>query len=375
MKKIFYAVLFVILASNVCWADISTIVSSTGSVKSQFASGLGIGFYKTGSSEVGVMAWHPDFKFGYFGVGADINITLGDKKPAEIENFVVRYVEYDTGRMGIKYGVLANMTLAYGMLMNNYSTSIKGGSILNSSQTGVRAYFKNDRFGVEALGTKSNVYGARISEKILPMLVIGQSIAGDQVQSGYSLDAGIPLNDWSGFYSEWAHLNNHGSGFSAGFGAGQNFGIFSWNFKAERRLLDSNFVPGYFNEQHDIDPINMASVEASGVKKDGYLAGLSGKFLDLASAAITYENYNGGNPSLIGEVTAKYTDFFFYGNYSQPNFQDFRSLDFTQGAVIFSKLGYKVNPLTMLIANYKKAYDPALGRVIESNWYEVQLNF
>jgi hypothetical protein len=57
--------------------------------------GLSIGYIKVGSEEVGNLAWHPDLRVGPFGMGADINVALGQNKPSGYEHVVLRYAEYD----------------------------------------------------------------------------------------------------------------------------------------------------------------------------------------------------------------------------------------------------------------------------------------
>ncbi|MFA6431666.1 MAG: hypothetical protein WCV91_04735, partial [Candidatus Margulisiibacteriota bacterium] len=62
------------------------------------------------------------------------------------------------------------------------------------------------------------------------------------------------------------------------------------------------------------------------------------------------------------------------GYYKQPNFVDFRSLDITQGAEMGADITYKVNELTSLITHYKKAYNPATGKVEATQYYEIGIN-
>jgi hypothetical protein len=94
------------------------------------------------------------------------------------------------------------------------------------------------------------------------------------------------------------------------------------------------------------------------------------------SAIAVLESYNGSNAALNATAQAQLTEeYFVQAAFSQPNFVDARSLNLEQGAIITGKVGYKVNPYTMMIVNYRKAYDPTLGKVVETQWYDVSLAF
>jgi hypothetical protein len=360
---------------------------------SKLANAIGIGFIKSGTAEVGVLSWRPDFKLGIFGLGLNVNVPLGDNKPTDFESVVVRNAEFDTGTFGAKYGILSAITLGHGLLMSNYSTTNTGVSgILSSQQTGLKAYYKGDAYGTEVLGTWSKVYALRVTEKVWPPLTLGQTYVtdvdgvnftktdGTQVTypsvSGYSLDAGIPVFPGADLYAEYAHLNGHGSGYTAGFELSYRDFLSNIAFRAERRFLESNFVPEYFNAQYETDPIDIASYEANNQNKDGYRAELNAGVFDMASLKAVYENYNGSNSTLGAEASAQITDnYFLAAGFWQPNFQSFRNLSVEEGAILTGKVGYRINPFTLIIVNYKKAYDPVAGLVVESTFYEARVTF
>ena len=147
--------------------------------------GISVGYLKVGTKEVGNIAWHPDFKFGPWGLGADVNFALGEDKPADYENLVLRYVEYDDRQKGIRYGVIDNLTWGHGLLMSGYSTRMYSTSVIpNNEQMAVTGYVTFDRYAVRGLTTRTGVNGLRVEEQINPMLTLGQTVIADTKMMG-----------------------------------------------------------------------------------------------------------------------------------------------------------------------------------------------
>ncbi|MEA3492910.1 MAG: hypothetical protein U9R38_00820 [Candidatus Margulisiibacteriota bacterium] len=374
--------------------DSSLSVTTTGGTDTDTATklvsnigGLSLGYLKVGTDEVANLAWHPDFKLGPWGLGFDVNITLSEVRPPEYENFVMRYVEYDDGKKGLRYGTIQNLTWGHGLLMKDYSTVATGPILLNNEQLAFKGYVDMDQYVVRGLKTGSGIYGARVEERVHPMLTLGQTYLNDsdgvtlagtteiQKVSAYGVDATVPL-PW-GFegYAEYAHLVDHGSGFSSGIGWDQDFFIAQANFLAEYRFLDSNFVPGYFDSDYEVNPVSLSSAEVSGNVKNGYLAQAGLKVMDMAYLKLVYENYNESDAGVEGELFAKLPqDIEVTGYYKQPSFTDFRSLSLEEGAIIGGSAAYPVNPFTKVVVHYKKVYNPSTQQIEESQYYELRLS-
>ena len=395
MKRIAVVIGLLLIAGQAYAADFTgmgTFKPDSSVFSGTFGNGASFGYLKSGTAETAVARYTPDFKLGDLGIGLDINVPIGGAdKPTNIDTVVLRYAEYKTPAWGLRYGVLTNVTLGYGLIMNNYTSTVRGSLMQTNLQTGLRGYFNSGMYGLEYLGTWSNLYAVRLTEKLDGGLMFGQTYITDSngvnftrtdgtqvtypAQAAVGIDAGYPL--WSGtVFAEAGHQVNHGSGLSAGYNLDQNLGIGTVNFKAEYRYIDKNFIPGYFNEDYETNPIDFASYEAANTSKNGYRVQLGANVLGQGSALAVLEGYQGSNTSLRAEAIAQLSkDYSAWVQYYQPNFVDARSLDLSQGAVITGKLGYKVNPYTMVIINYKKAYDPVQGKVVETQWYELSLNF
>jgi hypothetical protein len=374
---------------------VSTTVTSSSNGVSQLQSnigGLSIGFIKVGSAEIGTLAWHPDYKFGYFGLGADVNVALGDNKPANYQTAVLRYVEYDDSLRGLRYGFLDGVTVGHGLVMSNYSTRVGNQVIPVSEQMGFKGYVDMDKYVVRGMATHSNIYMARVEERVNPMLTLGQYYINDStgrkiLQSdgttrtypqvaAVGADATMPLPANFQAYAEAGQLINHGAGASAGLSWGYDLMVANAFFSAEYRLLDKAFVPGYFGIDYENNPVDLASAEATGSAKNGYLVKAGINALGLMTFNAAYESYLNSNNALTADLTAKLGDqISVRGYYKQPNFVDFRSISLEQGAILGADIAYKLNQNTSLITHYLKAYNPTSGQVESTQYYEVALSF
>lgn len=397
MKKIIVIFSAFVLMSGICFADMLGSVSSSGdltSMSTRFSNGVGFGYSNAGGIPSSVLRWNPDFNLGNIGIGLDLNFVVGDKKDSNIETVVIRHVEYNTPGWGIKYGILKNITFGQGLLISNYTTVSKGGIIESNKQTGVKAYYKKDIYGVEVLGTWSKLYAARVTEDLnyLIPFTLGQyyvtdtdgvnftktdgTIVSYPSMSGAAIDAQTSFLFGSSLYAEYARLIGRGGGFTAGLAASTDIGLGKASLRAERRIIDYNFVPGYFNEDYETNPINLTSYEASSQSKDGYRVLLNTTVLNKGYIQAILEGYNGSNSALKADAYADISpEYFAAASFYQPNFQDSRSLNIEQGAIITTRLGYKVNQFSNVIVNYKKTYDPDQGKVVETQWYEFKIAF
>ncbi|MDD4178823.1 MAG: hypothetical protein PHH14_02080 [Candidatus Margulisbacteria bacterium] len=374
---------------------ITTKVSSGTNVPTQLQSNIGgmsIGYVKVGTQDVFSLDWRPDFKIGPWGLGFDVNLGLGDNKPAGYENLVIRYAEYDDSKKGLRYGVLDNVTLGHGLIMSNYSTRLGNQVLLTNEQVGLKGYYDFERGVARVMGTKSNIYYARAEERINPVLTLGQYYVVDSTGRKVTLPGGttqqyspvsaigvdatyqLPAN-WQA-YAEAGQLMNYGNGVTAGLSWAYDAMVANLNFSAEYRMLDKGFVPSYFDVDYETNPVNLSSAEASGQAKNGYLAQLGVNALGLATLTAAYESYQGSNSTLTADLSAKLSDqVSLSGYYKQPNFVDYRSLTLEEGSILGADIAIKINPMTTLVTHYKKAWDPALGKVASTQYYEVVFSF
>ncbi|MFC1495913.1 hypothetical protein ACFL52_00675 [Candidatus Margulisiibacteriota bacterium] len=384
MKNILVIICILFLAS---WS-----FSAEAGMFDKVSNTVSAGYVKAGTVEVGSLSWRPDLKLGPLGLGLDVNVPLGNVRPADYESVVFRYAEYDDGQKGLRYGILDRITLGHGLLMKNYATRVALPGLSYNDQMGLKGYYNHNIFGFHAMNTWSHVYAIRLTQRVHPMLILGQSFVTDEdgvqvrqsdgtirsfaPQGGIAVDATVPFPFGFEGYAEAAQLNNHGKAASVGIDWSTQMLGFVAAFDTGYRFVGGNFVPGYFNEEYEINPTDISSVAAQGIRRDGYFADFKAKLPKVLNLDISYENYNGGNGA-IAALAESYLreDIEVSAYYQQPNFVDFNSLTLENGAVMGAKIGYYVNPFTKVITHYRKAYNPATGQVEETQFYEVALSF
>ena len=374
---------------------VTTTITSGANTPTQLQSNIGgisLGFIKAGTAEVATLGWHPDLRFGPWGLGADVNLGLGDNKPSNFEGAVMRYVKYDDSQKGLTYGVLNGVTVGHGLVMKNYSTRIGSQIMLTNEQMGFFGYVDLDKYVVRGMMTRSNIYLGRVEERVNPLLTLGQYYINDATGrtikqsdgttrtfpsvAAIGADATVPLPANFQAYAEASQLINHGGGASAGLSWAYDMLVAGASFSAEYRLLDKAFVPGYFSADYENNPVDLASAEATNSPKNGYLVQAGINALGLMTFNAVYESYLNSNSALTADLITKLGDqISVRGYYKQPNFVDFRSISVDQGVVLGADVAYKVNQNTSLITHYKKAYNSTTGQVESTQYYELALNF
>ena len=351
---------------------------------------ISLGYIKEGSTEVGALSWRPDFRAGPWALGININLPMGENRPTKYESIVFRYAEYDDSEKGLRYGIINNVTFGQGLLMKNYTTKVVGSIDPGNDQNGIKGFINAERAGIDFMATWSHVYALRVTERVKPWLILGQTYVTDadgirikepdgtqklfNPVSGIAIDASVPLPLSFVGYTEAAKLFYYGKGFTYGLKWGYDSQPFFFGFDAGYRFLENNFVPGYFNAEYESNPVNLVSYEATGQSKDGYAVEFIGKIANLLSINSLYESYRGSNTSINAAAATDLGPITLAAYMTQPNFVDFRSLTLEEGAIVGGTLGYKVNPFTLIMVHYKKAYDPVAGEVVESQYYEARVS-
>ena len=307
-----------------------------------------------------------NFRFGEINVEIGLNlVTPEDKRPPGLNLIEFRHAEYDNKTIGLRYGLLNNVTLGYGILMDTYD-SAPGITYFDGSKAGVKAYTKLYKpVCVYAVATNKKLFGLRFSYDVANMpginkpLVVGTTFVNDQGGvrsgnliinqnvSGYSFDSGVNLiRDLIDLYLEYGALSNNSSGFTAGlkYFLTENFAV-----KTEFRSYGNNFVPGLFSSTYEKAPINLSTYNAAALT--GFFAGFEARLLPLGIISAGYSIYQDKAPALKAAVAFK--EFMGYTgviNYEKLVFSGVPYI--LNGAIV-----YKINPLTSAIVNIEKIGD------------------
>ncbi|MCX5726497.1 MAG: hypothetical protein NT030_04885, partial [Candidatus Saganbacteria bacterium] len=285
------------------------------------------GYIDVGTKGTGIVSWTPEIAIGDFSAGADLNLLLGATKPYGAENFVLKKMEYSGGIFSFSYGVLDDITFGQGLLIKKFNSWSRGPLILSNMQTGLTGTFSTDTFGIQGFGAWNDLYGLELSEVLPFEITLGQSVVGDTngmvieklggggenkypSMVGYSVDVRVPAGYGFELYSEAAHLGNYGNGFSMGLLWGFQRILAAATFRIERRIIDHNFVPNYFDSDYEINPVDIDPYSATGKNKNGVLAEIRAQAPGIAFLDIIYEYYEGSDPVFTQEATIKLFNFF-----------------------------------------------------------------
>ena len=351
-----------------------------------FSNSLSVGVVRIGDIKTGAMFWRGNAHARNVYIGLDVNMLLSERKPKTLDSVVLRRLEYDTGTEGIIYGPISDLTLGHGMVLNSYSSLDREGVLLGNEGMGTEIYYLGEFFDFEAFGTWTHIYGVRFSEDFYGVQ-LGQTFVtdadGERIKcldgtekrfdgrSVMGIDLEAPLFGDFDFYSEIANIQGGGTGYLAGIQWAYNVVAVAISLRAEGRYLDPGFAPGYLGWGYEMNPIDMASLEASGLGKRGYFAGMRATVLGFFYLNFSYEGYEESNGAF-------YVDSWFrvYGRLllsvymKQPSFADYRWVGLEDGTMMGGSLRYDLSPSAFVAFLLKKGFNPKVGAVEESSLIE-----
>lgn len=275
----------------------------------------------------------PEFAFGDWGVGLDLNLRVATDGSVRTEDWdevydivrMFRYVRYAQKRSPLYFriGQLDQSRIGRGLLMYRYKNSIS----YDNRKVGVEFDMKFESWGFESVA--SNVLGAEIwggrlyinpfRETGIPFIQdveVGASIITDLNEDGRKLrksdfpaiyrnnyestgpitgvaaDVGLPILDNSfmdlSVYTEVGSILGYGAGANAGVetnlkGLGS---FFSLSAKFESRFNGDKFTPGYFGPFYELERVS--SINDS----------------TLSTKIQTLEDVRSPGPGLYGELVA-----------------------------------------------------------------------
>ena len=245
----------------------------------------------------------PDFSFGNFGFGLDLNLEFDATGSLRNENFntatdylsIIRYLRYGQKNdpVFIKLGAIDYYTLGHGSIMYLYNNRPS----LDNKKIGIGFDLNMDKWGFESIYSdfsQSGILGIRGHLKplkyalstdipILSNIEVGATYVSDMNENArvdsfdydavaknitkrygtkslteYGFDIGLPLYSSSIFnttlYFDYAKIQDFGAGKSAGIIMNLNAGSFvTLGARLERRWNEEHYIPSYFNWMYEIN--------------------------------------------------------------------------------------------------------------------------
>lgn len=381
----------------------------------------------------------PDVGFGNWGVGLDINLRFdseGNIRGRDLQlGKVIRYIRYGNKGDDIygRLGMLDAARLGNGFIVNNYRNTAS----YDLRKTGLEFDFSIDEGGMELVYSdlgRLSLLGVRAFTRpfmftsldktpLVKDIELGATYAGDYhtdanktVSAGnvtykngvptgkvdslidngslaiFGFDIGLPIISYpwikSRLYADYAKIVDFGSGAATGIRFDISpLGLLRLGLKYERRFLGDQFLPSYFDGMYE---------RYRFVKIDS--ATFTSKAQELADAKAMQANYGEVSISVLGTFTATGEYFSPVGVKNQGVFRmrlmpgqelpggilidaglDKRRVGkvfvLDENALLFARIGYKLNPFTMLTLLYEwtfKEVKDANGNTIR---YETQRRF
>lgn len=316
MKHLFWIVIILVVFNS----------STKATAKMTGQANVGIAAVSYDGKAVTLLTLRPTMGVGNWKMGLDVNIFIPSAyKPSNIPYLMFRYVEYDDGHSGLRYGVLDGITLGYGLIMKDYSTLVSGGTLFDPNQAGIRAYTDvYEPYGLQAIMTRSQVYAGRVSYQPDSLSLFGRpvffgvnyAVDKDGVktkaklisngQSAMSADMGWSvMGESATVFAEIAQLAHYGQGSMFGL-KGRLLGAV--DYQLDYRDLGKRFVPGYFSYQYEVQPIDLSGLSNDRLR--GYHGALDfalGSFVrfNVEYQNLVYASSKKENPSLKAELSTQ----------------------------------------------------------------------
>lgn len=354
----------------------------------------------------------PEFAFGKFGLGVDLNLRInkdGQIRKGDYVHFsdFLRIIRY--GRWGqkgdpfyIRVGALDYSRIGHGFILYNYRNSAS----YDLRRTGIELDADFDKYGFESVYsdvTASSLLGLRgyvrpvkftpaASVPIIGGFEVGATYATDLDKSSnmtlanptdfliadakkgnamavYGVDAGFPLLSLaavkSTLYGDYAKIKGYGNGAAVGLDFHfSGMGLLTIGAKYERRWSGDQFLPSYFDALYEHDRyimtdtfhfISKAAALQDSKKSQGYYGEI------LISILNTF-NILGGYQAPVGQKNAGIfhaelntpdviPQIVFGGGFDKRNIGPVFKLD--ENSIMYAELGYKPIPYMIVSMLYQ----------------------
>ncbi len=377
----------------------------------------------------------PEFSFGKFGVGLNIELLFDnaggfkfrkdgwDKGAGALR--MIRYLRWGVKNdpLYIRIGSLQTATLGHGFIMGYYSNEAN----YDQRKIGLVVDMDFNSFGFESVSSnlgRLEIIGGRLyyrplSNTDIPILKnfeVGGTYVTDvdpdnrtSTDDGIAelgFDIGLPVIKSAVFnttlYADYAKILDHGDGMAFGIKAGvpDVFGLLAVYAKLEKRFLNDEFLPNYYNTLYELErnelvsnyyyinssdlPLSLTKAEALDYAKktEGIFGELAGHILGKVKLLGNYQYLNGKKNSGILHLEARSIDLipnvsllYAYDKVGIETFKDTRTLDFR--SVATAEIGYKTYKFIYVALQYRWnfVYDEDKGEYKPQERFQPKISF
>ncbi len=423
MKRIFFLLLISLLVSSPLNAQYQSNLVPGVSNQGAFMGGLG--YSRIDGEDYLTLSLRPELAFGKFGIGFDIpfryNMDSGEIRDADWDESydyfrVIRYVRYGHKRDKFysRIGVLDASRIGHGFIMNFYNNEMIN---YDARKIGLELDIDAGSYGFESstsnLG-RAEIFGGRVYYRplynttipIIRNFAIGGSYVTDvdpdsrrdtdDAVSVYGADIELPIIKTSLFntiiYSDWAKIKDHGDGTAVGVELSLRglMSTFSITAQLERRFLNDEFLPNYFDAFYELDryvledsiPVRKIDKVKLAKKTNGTFGLLHGSILNTLEVLGTFERLDGQKNSgimhleaLVPNSVPKISMHAAYDRIGIDSFSDAFKLD--NQSIARAGIGYKIYPFLVFYMDYVWTYrfDTDRDKYVIQKRFEPQIAF
>ncbi len=387
MKK-FIAVSFVL--------SLCLVAQGIDTTQTPFNMGGGLGISSMNGTIWGSFELQPEFGFGPVGIGMKLDFRVSQRGKFRTEDWnsledwvgKIRYLRLGRKRSPFyaRVGVLNQLTLGYGFIMDNYTNNIDE----NTRIVGLE--FRSDlkKAGFDLIDSHlasptKRIIGFRpyirpikfiANVPILSNFDVGLEFIRDGRVDTINnhieflgIDAGLPILNTSfisfGPYYSLAHAISYGDGSGYGVRADINLimNILHISAKLERRKISGEFIPSYFNPLYEAKKEDYFQTLKQASSANGVFGELYGSAIGKIRLGGSYEYYPGVDSSGSIHLEADAPNFLRFGRRRVPVLVMYDKCMFTSNdiriddrSLLTFQISYEVLPHIYLTGVYKRRF-------------------
>ncbi len=278
----------------------------------------------------------PELNFNVVKLGLELSLLTNGQGTTLFE-LGFRYGEVNLPSFGLRYGVVDNYNLGYGLIANRYSTNqldsilLRIGSpqkmglnLLIPSPYKLKLVWDPNRGIVSELSENPiTTYGMRVFYRPLSKLELGVNAMADldatytKQQLIVGADAGYFITKDIIAYASFAQrIIHNGVNLSEDPNVASENGIIAGiqakflgfiNAEIQLRSVSDNFTLGYFDAFYEKNKAKdrLSEITPATKRINGILVGINSRIMNIAELLILYESYQDLLPSLHGELAVR----------------------------------------------------------------------
>jgi len=295
----------------------------------------GYGFENRNGEMFMKLAFTPELNLNILKLGLEVAL-LNNGKGTTLFELGFRYGEINLPSFGLRYGIVDNYNLGYGLIANRYSTNQLYSFLIRLEKPqkyGVNllipspykltlSYDSTQGFQYQLLENPLTTYGIRLFYRPLSKLELGINAMADldptytKQQLIVGADAGYFITRDIIAYMSFAqrvihdgeNLSNINVASENGFMGGIQAKFLGFiNAELQLRSVSDNFTLGYFDSFYEKNKVKgeLPPISQSKGRINGLLAGVNSRIMNIAELLILYEAYQDLLPSLHGEFALR----------------------------------------------------------------------